>query len=256
MSDARLRELERRLRASGAVADEAAWLRERARSGELAPERLALAARLGHAAAGPPGPGLVGLAEVAAGLDVAGRMRAAVAVARQRLASWRAVFPNDSRPAGAIAAAEAWLRCPCRRHAQASAQAAVVAKHAADYWRYWLAGPRKPARAPVTQLAAEHAARLAAWACPLFESGQERFARWGDLAATLAALRADPGADHPFDPALGPVLAAELPPEADGAAALAAVGYRPVVEVLRRELVPWLLGVGDPVRSRGRGETG
>ncbi|MCO5166705.1 MAG: hypothetical protein M9894_10105 [Planctomycetes bacterium] len=50
MSDARLRHLERTCRDSGSVADEAAWLRERVRLGRLDPERLALAATLGHEA--------------------------------------------------------------------------------------------------------------------------------------------------------------------------------------------------------------
>lgn len=51
MSDARLRELERAWRTTGAVADEAAWLAERVRTGGLAEVRLLLAAELGHAAA-------------------------------------------------------------------------------------------------------------------------------------------------------------------------------------------------------------
>lgn len=50
MSDARLREAERRWRESGALADEAAWLRERVRAGALDDARLRLAAYVGHAA--------------------------------------------------------------------------------------------------------------------------------------------------------------------------------------------------------------
>lgn len=42
MTDSHLRELERRFRASGSVEDEAAWLRERVRVGELPEERLRL----------------------------------------------------------------------------------------------------------------------------------------------------------------------------------------------------------------------
>ena len=44
MSDARLRELERRWRESGSTEDEAAYLRERVRVGDLTQERLELAA--------------------------------------------------------------------------------------------------------------------------------------------------------------------------------------------------------------------
>lgn len=51
MSDQRLRELERRWRETGAVANEAAYLRERVRAGDLTPERLAVAACCGHAGA-------------------------------------------------------------------------------------------------------------------------------------------------------------------------------------------------------------
>lgn len=48
MSDERLRELERRWRESGAVEDEAAYLRERVRVGDLTEARLGLAAFCGH----------------------------------------------------------------------------------------------------------------------------------------------------------------------------------------------------------------
>ncbi len=51
MSDERLRELERRWRESGSVEDEAAWLLERVRVGELDQDRLELAAYCGHGAA-------------------------------------------------------------------------------------------------------------------------------------------------------------------------------------------------------------
>lgn len=51
MSDQRLRTLERRWKKTGAVQDEAAWLRARVQAGELEQTRLKLAARLGHTAA-------------------------------------------------------------------------------------------------------------------------------------------------------------------------------------------------------------
>lgn len=52
VNDQRLRELERRFRATGALADEVAWLQARVQTGALDPLRLELAARLGHPAAG------------------------------------------------------------------------------------------------------------------------------------------------------------------------------------------------------------
>lgn len=48
MSDCRLRELERRWRETGSVEDEAAYLRERVRVGNLTEEKLELAAYCGH----------------------------------------------------------------------------------------------------------------------------------------------------------------------------------------------------------------
>jgi hypothetical protein len=51
VGDERLRELERRWRASGSTDDEAAWLVERVRLGRLREERLLLAAELEHRAA-------------------------------------------------------------------------------------------------------------------------------------------------------------------------------------------------------------
>jgi hypothetical protein len=51
MSDAKLRGLERRWRETGAVEDEAAYVLERMRVGDLRPERVELAAYCGHAGA-------------------------------------------------------------------------------------------------------------------------------------------------------------------------------------------------------------
>ena len=51
MTDDRLRALERRFRETGIVEDEAAWLTERSRKGELTPEQIEAAAYLGYAPA-------------------------------------------------------------------------------------------------------------------------------------------------------------------------------------------------------------
>jgi len=50
VTDARLRDVERRWRETGALEDEAAFLRERVRAGVLDDDRLRLAAYVGHAA--------------------------------------------------------------------------------------------------------------------------------------------------------------------------------------------------------------
>lgn len=59
MSDAKLRELERRWQETGDVADEAALLAARARAGDLELDRLRLAAYLGHPGASAVDPKLV-----------------------------------------------------------------------------------------------------------------------------------------------------------------------------------------------------
>lgn len=118
MTDARLRELERRWRESGTDADEAAYLRERARAGALPPERLAAAAACGHAAAclalGAEPSALRGLlvelvARPGPGRELA--LRAVVAASRvaspQRLVQAR----KDE-----LLAVERWVLCPCEQH--------------------------------------------------------------------------------------------------------------------------------------------
>ena len=95
MTDASLRDLERRFRASGSVEDESVWLRARLRAGELTSERVELAARLG--AEGPRQaldmPALVELAfdqELQRSIEVVSDAteRGAVALARRFLPVW------------------------------------------------------------------------------------------------------------------------------------------------------------------------
>lgn len=137
VSDARLRELERRWRETRAHEDELAWLRARLRAGELGPERLGLAAWCGHRAArealeddpeellalrvplwaddeggaeaGSWAPALVRRA----GREGAARAAAAAA----RASSWWAVeeaLPGlERRLQPAVLALERWADCPC-----------------------------------------------------------------------------------------------------------------------------------------------
>lgn len=138
MSDQRLRDLERRWREGGSVEDEAAYLRERVRVGDLTHERLELAAYCGRAAAElcvdlpglkrrasahgesvlaelkereglgpfdsartPLGSWLLGASLWGAGYAAAG----AIACARLILPRWTAEFPEDPRPSLALMAA-------------------------------------------------------------------------------------------------------------------------------------------------------
>lgn len=116
MADDRLRALERRWKETGAAEDEAAWLREQVRHGDLPAERLRLAAYLGH----EPALRVAGDAGVIAVGDWLGPLgeHGREACVRVGLAAARAGrLALAAEPARAvIEAAEAWLICPCGRH--------------------------------------------------------------------------------------------------------------------------------------------
>jgi hypothetical protein len=131
MSDERLRELERRWKGTGSVEEEAAWLRERVRVGEVPVARVRIAASLGHAASrrglGVEAPPEFNVDEDArdetscfwtrlgavlrqvcreAGRDAG--VRAAITCARPVLPLWLSKFPQMTEPEAALIAAEAW----------------------------------------------------------------------------------------------------------------------------------------------------
>jgi hypothetical protein len=123
MTDERLRELERRWKESGSVEDEAAYLLERVRVGDLDQERLQLAAYCGHSAAahatGVASDRAKRFVSWASALQlrfgfvwvVEGTFLALTAP----LTEWEAELSDDraSRMAGAISE---WLQCPCEQH--------------------------------------------------------------------------------------------------------------------------------------------
>lgn len=138
MSDARLRQLERDA-ATGDLTARARLLNERLRVGDLAADRLQLAAYLGDAAAEealgkrPLVPPTITVGRWVRGLARAADGRyptwAAEAYARAAAAAARATLPcfAGRDPAGAVRAVEAleaWIACPCDEHARASAAAA------------------------------------------------------------------------------------------------------------------------------------
>lgn len=118
-------------------------LEERLRRGELARERVLLAAYVGdetaRAALGVLAPGELDLPRFApAGGDLErwvfglkrwgkpAEVRAGVAIGRMALAAWSARYPRDPRLEAAVLAAEAWVACPCAAHAEAAHAAAHV----------------------------------------------------------------------------------------------------------------------------------
>src|SRR4051812_34939207 len=143
MSDAHLRELERRWKETGSVEDEARLLAERVRTGALSEMRLELAAYCGHAASRrvartdePPN-----FSAWLAGLERFGGealVRALTQLARRALPKWRPTRLHPERrlwPLEAVVAAEAWTSCPCEDHlekAWAAAEKAVEASSVAD----------------------------------------------------------------------------------------------------------------------------
>lgn len=149
MTDQRLRGLERDA-SHGDLHARARLLLERVRVGDLPEERLRLAAYLGDEVAtlvlGPAAPTSTLPTEIdtwARSLAPFGQetsVRAALGVANEFMAAWRARWPDDDRPRLAIRAAESWLRCPCSEHGLAAAAPAAEARNAATAvagrWRY------------------------------------------------------------------------------------------------------------------------
>jgi hypothetical protein len=128
VSDQTLSDLERRWRTTDAIADEAVYLLERVRVGDLARERLDLAAYCGHEGAAlilagsgeatPPVPETLtlwidGLRRW--GLEVSAR----AAVALYALELRRSVRPrpkNRKTSRALLESARDWLECPCEEH--------------------------------------------------------------------------------------------------------------------------------------------
>lgn len=220
MPDARLRELERRWRETGAEEDEVALLTERLRAGLLDPARARLAALLGCPRAGRAMGTVRGdrsLPALAVHLGHDGPVTLARAViAAARATSW--AWDDERAPPGAparferaLVAAEVWAVCPCDAHEDVAVREGRSA-------------------IPLAGLGAldhDPAAR-APWALA------------GELACSAAEL---PSLYDEDDPA-GFVTLSGL----DEAASL--VGADALRRALRAELVPWLLGHDDPVRAR------
>lgn len=126
MSDEELRALERTWRETGAVEDEARWLAARVRAGGLDRARLASLAFFGHEAArlaaelpAPDAWDLDDANEWAARLKPLG----AEALLRAGHAVAAASVPEGAARPPMLEAIEAWLACPCAKHAKAATKA-------------------------------------------------------------------------------------------------------------------------------------
>lgn len=148
MTDRRLRELERRWQETGNVQDEAAYLVERVRAGDLRRERLELAARWGHAGArqavesGDPWPGARAVIDRTLPDGKRAFAPLCVHMARALLGEFEARFPPDEQLTTAVETAEAWVRCPCPRIRPPCATSPGAGDHGRR--RRWLPSSSRP----------------------------------------------------------------------------------------------------------------
>jgi hypothetical protein len=262
VSDERLREAERRWRASAAVEDEVALLRERLRVGQLDESRLRLAAGLEHPAASVLAPApqvLVALVE-----------RRTRTVLGERSTRW------DVRPAARArwTFGEEALRRACASAARCGLRA----------WETFVAGRSEPpvaldlpgdlrllvdvvtgARVADAEQLAEvaerlHEAVLDGEAVGLAGAGDAEIDALNAVANFADLLAPDLLGADPLDELLGPdLLGADQglprrPPDDDPAMwclalALNAVGADAVKAALLEDVAAWALGHGDPLRE-------
>jgi len=220
VTDSKLRELERRWKESGSVEDEAAYLLERVRVGDLEQEKLELAAYFGHEAARrassgkcPPNSSAEIPDEWGAWLSAIParecpvqqvRIRAALACARL----CTALYPAPASKL-AVSSAEDWVLCPCPQHARSARELSERAL------------PVSPEDIPFQALLPIHAAAWAAVHAARVASSS--------LGATAYALD---------DCAEALEMASFVTSQGE------------VLTAIRREITPWLLGNGDPIQQR------
>jgi hypothetical protein len=231
MSDTRLRELERRWLETGSVGDETAYLHERARRSVGERERLAVVAYLGHEAA-----------RVALGVEAP--------VPSDRPELWNQWLSDWCYGLHAL---PGW-----RREPQAYPRAALAAFDASPWFnaqrRLWLEehpGDLRPEQVMAT---------LYGWTlCPCSEH-EDQFRAGAQLADTTRNdVHTRFGTVDYFNGYLlslwNATNQAYLPDLLFDLADGSAEGHRQMVSAVSRELVPWLLGVADPLRVRlGKGD--
>lgn len=217
MSDTRLRELERRWRETGAVEDEASFLVERVRSGEVTRERIELSAYCGYEAAlriVPEARHFAPSATFFLPMHLFNQLRQDVAC-RCAIAVGRVLAPLADR-----------IRATTRaNHCEPQLLADVVVA-----LEDWALSQKEEDLGRVRELESR------AW--PLVKTDTFAF-----LARDAAAT-----ADHPANIQPLFIRSVELITAALGGGAFALLR-----DGLAREVGPWLLGTSDPLRSRSRG---
>jgi len=210
LSDERLRELERRWAESGSDEDEAELLREQVRLGGLEPARLELAALLGHPAAG-----------VASG-------QAPMELRPLPSVEWSQLEENED---------VAWLRALHEGGGEASLLRALAAVLVRNLGADQPSSPhaRLAAQVDAFALAPESRERRLALR-------EHRLSDWG-LTRNLARWLEEWG-QPPLSRTLRACVVLRV------SSALVPQGWQGAVAAIRAELVPWLLGRGDPVQAR------
>lgn len=222
--DQRTRDLERSAQTGDATA-EVVLLRRRVRAGDLSPERLSLAAFLGHLASrellgreAPSVPaGYQDWLEPLRGRGPEVVMRASVAAASRvvPLLGSLLLTSDAEHPQPVLDAAEVALVCPCLPHVRAVLHAAQGCEDAR----------RRPA---AVQLDRQREAAVSACTSLALLFGDPDSA-WEAMhharLSAFAAVEPDPGAEHDT-----------LPGEAG----------RLIKDAVRAELVPWALGIEPP----------
>ncbi len=214
MSDEHLRELERRWRASGTVADESAFLAERMRTGQLAPEQVHTLAEMGYPAAmivigvTQEWPAQQRLTETLFDLGPQSFCRAILIVLGRLCLELDLTHP-PAVVATLIESARAWLASPTAEHAaRAGHEARLCSAQVVEFDEFGLA----VAQAPGLLGRLYELAALLGDTIHVGDNGVDFYAFLVQYREEHACLRDEP-----------------------------------IRALLREKLVPWLLGYSDPL---------
>lgn len=217
MSDERLRELERRFRTSGDKEDEAAWLRARVLAGELTEDRQSLLAYLGRPVPDPSA-------------FVHRRSRNP-----RELAGWVHGLPHFDGARHFPWAIEIYWRVGAALAWTIPEEEVNEAPRAARLMEEWIAEP---------------AARLVDELVALQDSVGSQIARWTVLPNTRRQSRLLEGLTLALAPARWPGIPVNAMPSKATETLATELSVSVVLDGLLAELVPWALGISDPLRAR------